>query len=227
MPDFMRQNFRIKELCRIFESRYRGSTLPDDDAGRGDLKELLFAHASSARCTPGHLLKIAADWAPGFDARNLIDKILATPLRYRRRKAETVGKSLLLRFEERERLGVRTIRCFDKTQAEIRAIRRQCKTDYERARRREMGVRPREQYLANSLSRLKPWLALGMSERTWYRKGKPTAPANGRGLRSHSKNLQYLTNLTLLPPVPAPPPLGFQGVPGSRIVTDTGLSIGW
>lgn len=32
---------------------------------------------------------------------------------------------------------------------------------------------PREQYLAKSLSKSKPWEALGMSRATWYRKGKP------------------------------------------------------
>ena len=32
---------------------------------------------------------------------------------------------------------------------------------------------PREEYLANSISRAKPWESLGMSRATWYRKGKP------------------------------------------------------
>lgn len=32
---------------------------------------------------------------------------------------------------------------------------------------------PRAQYLAESISRFKPWEALGMSRATWYRKGKP------------------------------------------------------
>jgi predicted DNA-binding transcriptional regulator AlpA len=34
--------------------------------------------------------------------------------------------------------------------------------------------RPRAEYLANSLSRSKPWEALGVSRATWYRMGKPT-----------------------------------------------------
>lgn len=33
---------------------------------------------------------------------------------------------------------------------------------------------PRDQYLANAISRAKPWEALGMSRATWYRHGKPT-----------------------------------------------------
>ena len=44
--------------------------------------------------------------------------------------------------------------------------------------RRYMAI-PRAQYLAESVSRSKPWEALGMSRATWYRKGKPLkAPAN-------------------------------------------------
>lgn len=34
-------------------------------------------------------------------------------------------------------------------------------------------AQPRPEYLANSLSRQKPWEALGMSRATWYRRGKP------------------------------------------------------
>ena len=32
---------------------------------------------------------------------------------------------------------------------------------------------PRVEYEANSLARVKPWEALGISRATWYRKGKP------------------------------------------------------
>lgn len=32
---------------------------------------------------------------------------------------------------------------------------------------------PREQYLAESLSRTRPWEKLGISRATWYRRGKP------------------------------------------------------
>ena len=38
--------------------------------------------------------------------------------------------------------------------------------------RRFMAM-PREQYLAESLSRKKPWEAFGISRATWYRRGKP------------------------------------------------------
>ena len=38
---------------------------------------------------------------------------------------------------------------------------------------------PRAEYEASSISRAKPWEALGMSRATWYNKGKPLqAPTN-------------------------------------------------
>jgi len=40
----------------------------------------------------------------------------------------------------------------------------------ELARRRAQGTKSRAEYEANSLSRNKPWLALGISRRTWYRR---------------------------------------------------------
>ena len=44
------------------------------------------------------------------------------------------------------------------------------------ARRRAAGAIDRETYEANSISRQKPWEALGMSRRSWYLAGKPEVP---------------------------------------------------
>jgi ElaB/YqjD/DUF883 family membrane-anchored ribosome-binding protein len=48
------------------------------------------------------------------------------------------------------------------------------------ARRRAAGAVERATYEANSLTRQKPWEALGMSRASWYRSGKPT-PASETG----------------------------------------------
>lgn len=55
-----------------------------------------------------------------------------------------------------------------------------------RAMAEKFGVSPRtvqrifsesrEEFLAHSINRAKPWEALDMSRATWYRKGKPTKP---------------------------------------------------
>ena len=42
---------------------------------------------------------------------------------------------------------------------------------------RRYVAQPRAEFLAeHSISRSKPWLALGISRATWYRRGKPKAP---------------------------------------------------
>lgn len=46
------------------------------------------------------------------------------------------------------------------------------------ARRRAAGAVDRQTYESRSLSRQKPWEALGMSRASWYRAGKPAAPAS-------------------------------------------------
>jgi DNA-binding CsgD family transcriptional regulator len=42
----------------------------------------------------------------------------------------------------------------------------------ERTVRRYIAI-SRSEYEANSITRAKPWEAMGMSRSTWYRKGKP------------------------------------------------------
>lgn len=44
--------------------------------------------------------------------------------------------------------------------------------DREAKRRRSRGAKPRAEYEAQSISRAKPWEALGISRRTWFRRRK-------------------------------------------------------
>jgi hypothetical protein len=48
-------------------------------------------------------------------------------------------------------------------------------------RRRAAGAMDRHTYESTSMSRQKPWEALGMSRASWYRAGKPVAPAVATG----------------------------------------------
>lgn len=58
------------------------------------------------------------------------------------------------------------------------SISRERDAKRKRDARRAAGAIDRQTYEANSLSRTKPWEALGMSRRTWYRAGKPM-PSGG------------------------------------------------
>jgi hypothetical protein len=43
MPLPMLRHFRVDELRRLFQSRYRGAPLPEDDAGWDDIENMLLA----------------------------------------------------------------------------------------------------------------------------------------------------------------------------------------
>jgi hypothetical protein len=84
---------------------------------------------------------------------------------------------LNLTREERQALGITTIRAAGDTDADVEQQRKQRKADRKRASRREAGAMPRDQYEATSAARTKPWAAFGISRRTWERRGKQIPPA--------------------------------------------------
>src|SRR5690348_6630262 len=53
------------------------------------------------------------------------------------------------------------------------AERREYRRQHQEKRRRAMGVRPREEYLAEAATRTMPWLKWGVCRRTWQARGKP------------------------------------------------------
>ncbi|MCW2200440.1 hypothetical protein M2227_002530 [Bradyrhizobium elkanii] len=162
---------RIAELKRLFAARY-GSQLPDDDAGRDDAFVMAnhLAHGPDAGRRISLWLGLAAPWMPSDEAEALIARVLRKPLRWR---ADTMAKRLNLMAAERQRLGITTIGAVDVDKAERLAKRKERAKLRQQQRRRDAGATTRADYEAQSLSRTKPWEALGMSRRTWYRLGKP------------------------------------------------------
>jgi hypothetical protein len=167
---------RVAELHRLLGSRW-GLVLPDDDAGRDDAE--VMAHHLARR--PGdarkHIktyLRRHAPWMSGDETKRLIATVMAKPRKFR---ADTLAARLNLTFAERARLGIKTIGAVDVDKAERVKRRRNVNRDYLKDRRRTRGAKPRADYEAGSLARTKPWLAMGLSERTWYRRGKPVPPA--------------------------------------------------
>ncbi|SDG52382.1 hypothetical protein [Alloyangia pacifica] len=78
----------------------------------------------------------------------------------------------------------------------------------ESSRRRAKGMVPREEYLAtHRVSRDKPWEAHGISRATWYRRGRPPAPASNTAERARPVPLNWRET-------PPPPPQG--GLPRRR-----------
>jgi hypothetical protein len=154
-------NLRKSELQRIFLDHW-GLRLPDDDAGRGDL-----------RLMADHLLQVssrlfllwAGVWAPWASEAELLDMIMAGGREW---QADELGQELGLDDETRTRLKIRTIGAVDCTKEQRVQRRKDKDAAAARARRVKAGAVPR----VISEARTKLWLDEGISRRTWYRREK-------------------------------------------------------
>jgi len=192
---------RLGNLRTLLRARC-GHTLPDDDAGREYLWELLLP-VSLGREAERKLHNIIETWAPWMDVIerfHLIALIERTPAHIRKVKAKTLGERLRVTSEERERLKLWTITPFDMTAKELTDQRKAKKRARDRRRRRDAGSKPRTEYEAASVNRAEPWLALGMSRRTWYRR-RGTSPRQLKLLISRAHTCA--TEQAARPPVAA------------------------
>jgi hypothetical protein len=180
------RRLRLGDLRKLLRSRY-GHTLPNDDAGREDLHELLLPISLGPEAVTlkmANAIEVWAPWMKGDEAGQLIDQINRTPARLRKPKA--LGKRLRVTNEQRERWKLWTIAPCDMTDAQMHEQRKAKK----RARDRQQRQRqPRRIYLANAKTKNPPWKVEGISRRTWYRNrakaGRDTGvrqgPGNGAG----------------------------------------------
>jgi hypothetical protein len=159
---------RSAELDRLFDHRYREIVLPDDDAGRGDVRFML--HTLGRRSDPikriDAWLARRAPWFVGEERDRLVEAVMENPLRWR---ADTLGRMLGLTTADRAILKIRTIGPIDTTAAERKESRRLKNIDRKRAIRRAAGKIPRD-HSRKSIRARAPWKAQGISERTWFRR---------------------------------------------------------
>jgi hypothetical protein len=159
---------RTAELDRLFDYRW-GNILPDDDAGRDDVRFML--HTLGRRSDPIQRIDVwlarRAPWFAGEERDALVQAVLENPLRWR---ADTLGKMLGLTTEVRALLKIRTIGPMDSTAAQRKEARRLKNVERKRAIRRAVGKPLRADKHRNSLKSQAPWRAEGISERTWFRR---------------------------------------------------------
>jgi hypothetical protein len=99
---------RLRELERLFAKRY-GDTLPNDDAGWGDLVIAAHTIAGLGGEIETHIVAWASIWAPWLAtarAEQLAAHVKANPLKF---KADTLGWRLGLTVMERAALDITTI----------------------------------------------------------------------------------------------------------------------
>jgi hypothetical protein len=96
-----------------------------------------------------------------FDA--IVAKIERKPRRWR---ADSLAQEIGLNRATRTRLGITTIGAIDFKKGQRTKLRNKLSKADKRERRAAAGAKPH----ATSAARLKPWLDLGISERTWFRR---------------------------------------------------------
>jgi hypothetical protein len=163
---------RMAELDRLFSTRY-GTILPDDDAGRGDLKVMAHHIARLQNPEPKIMAwaRLRCPWANQIEVCKVITHVLACPRRW---TADKMAWELGLTMAERSSLHITTIGALDSSVEKRKQLDKLRRREHEAAKRRERGAKPRADYEANSAEQLRPWEALGISRRTWYRRGKPS-----------------------------------------------------
>jgi hypothetical protein len=170
----MLRRLRLGNLRKLFRHRY-GPTLPDDDAGREDLRELLLPISVSANADikMPNAIEVWAPWMQQQEAIALIDDINRTPYRQRMPTAKLLGRRLHVTNAERERLKLWTLAACDMSQEEAQ--------EWRKAKNRESKRRMRElrgaKLQAASISRQKPWVREGISRSTWYQRRWTTSSA--------------------------------------------------
>jgi hypothetical protein len=161
---------RVAELNRLFNDRYRGGLLPDDDDGRDSL-EIMIDHLAMVADPYSRIEQWARRWAPWLDRaelERLAAKAVARPIRW---TADKLAARLNLHIEERDRLKINTIGAVD-LNAEQRKVRRRKRDRIaKQAKRRDGGATPQDQ----SAARTKPWKEAGVSRSKWYADRRATA----------------------------------------------------
>lgn len=159
---------RVGDMRKLLRHRY-GHQLPDDDAGRDDLRDLLILHSLAPRDAVRKMrneIEIMAPWMDG-EAEQMIEQVSMTPRGERKLTAKQLGERQRLTNEEREHLQLWTMLPVDLSKEQLAEQKR---TKERNRKRRRRGSISRGAYLAKSKSKLKPWEAEGISRRTWYRR---------------------------------------------------------
>jgi hypothetical protein len=172
-PELLRR-LRLHDLQAIFRARY-GYALPDDDAGHSDLFDLLcvISTAENAADTKmRHAIETIAPW-PWLTPQatdELIDVINRTPMPQRELSRQELGRRHNVTMQTYIDLGLKQIWPHDMTWDQMEEYRQARRKANQARWRRNHGAKPRTQYEGGSLTKNKPWLADGVSRRTWYRR---------------------------------------------------------
>jgi len=168
----MIRRLRLANLRKLLRERC-GHTLPDDDAGREYLFELLLpiSVGPHADIKMPNAIEVWAPWMQKDEATQIIDHINRMPIWERKPKARELGERLRVINPERERLKLWTIAPCDMSQKGMTWWRKH----KDKARKRRLRQLSGAKSQTTSTSRSKPWTQLGISRASWYRRRETTS----------------------------------------------------
>lgn len=213
----------LAEIGRVIEDRHGGPCDTDDGEVyfKAALPSLVWkAGGFEAEGWQDQLLRWIQVAAPKLNqatARTCIKE--AMDRRRLRWSPQELGNILCLSALDRERLRITQIRPVDMSAREFDAYWKAKRARNEKARRIAKGATPREQ----SVARTEPWIAFGMSKRTYYRKqaaGTLPIMAQTVGTNSWPPDTKYLETVTDQCHVSEPT------IPGPARTTRPRLSVG-
>lgn len=187
---FSRRTHALKVISDL--RTLAGIRWPDSCEAQKGFRDL-FGHlavSALAGCTkPGELIDVARGHLSGlvphrylmskkFEADNAPSVRLAKEEKRYAYSGRKMAELLAVTPEEEAKLSVIV-------GAEVKAARdRVRKTTMERARQRRAGAVERSEYEAESLSKMKPWEAEGLSRASWYRRQKARDGADQQAIRA-------------------------------------------
>lgn len=160
---------RVRDLNRLFQARY-GHKAPDTPQVREHVA--IIAHHLAQ--LPYNTEKAVMGWlegnAPFYTITETKELLAAVSFSPKHWKARRLGFLLKLPFNDRAKMRITTIAAYDMSEARREIRRKQMAKDRMQRIRREKGAVPRAQYLATTLTASKPWIAEGITRRTWERR---------------------------------------------------------
>jgi hypothetical protein len=115
-------------------------------------------------------IETMAPWMQPEEAQMLVEHVQQMAIYERMPNNRELGLRMRLTNAEREALKLWPIKPVDMTDEQLAEQRKAKSREGRAARRRQSGVRTRDQYLAELASRPKPWEVEGIHRRTWERR---------------------------------------------------------
>jgi hypothetical protein len=195
------RRLRYGHVLKLIRFRYGANGVPNDDAGRPDLMELIWLASSAPAWADKKVLnciELYAPWMDDEEKRDLMELVAMTPTYEKAKTSQELGNKLLLSNADRERLKLYSIRPCDLTPDEFEKQSNARKKAARAAKRRRDGVKTREEYLAECRNKPKPWLAEGISRSTWERRRRKVATdmTQGQGPTILTKRATHLASPT-------------------------------